>query len=107
TSSLTFNDEVGDFIQISAAAFGGSLVAGQTPGAAAPANFFFTSAAGAVEGINSAAPIGTSAFYYDNTGGGLYFDRDGGGAGTTYTRFVQLSPVPQFGVFGFAIQIIA
>ncbi|NJM27917.1 MAG: calcium-binding protein, partial [Pseudanabaena sp. RU_4_16] len=88
-------------------AFGGSLVAGQTPGAAAPANFFFTSAAGAVEGINSAAPIGTSAFYYDNTGGGLYFDRDGGGAGTTYTRFVQLSPVPQFGVFGFAIQIIA
>ncbi len=99
----------GDFIQISAAAFGGSLIPGQTNGAAAPTNFFFTRNAGGVEGINSTAPIATSAFYYDRTGGGLYFDRDGGGLGNTYTRFAQLSPVPSSsnGVFGNSIQIIA
>jgi Ca2+-binding RTX toxin-like protein len=96
-----------DFIQISAAAFGGSLVAGQTASGAAPTRFFFARNTGGVEGINSTAPIGTSAFYYDRTGGGLYFDRDGGGVSTTYTRFVQLSPTPAAGVFGTSIQIIA
>jgi Ca2+-binding RTX toxin-like protein len=104
-----FNNEGGDFIQISAAAFGGSLVAGQTSGKAAPNNFFFASNTGGVEGINSTAPTGTSAFYYDKTGGGLYFDRDGGGTASTYTRFLQLSPVPAFNnaISGFVIQIIA
>jgi Ca2+-binding RTX toxin-like protein len=98
-----------EFIQISAAAFGGSLVAGQTQGAAAPANFFFSRNAGGVEGVNSTAPTGTSAFYYDTSGGGLYFDRDGGGTASTYTRFLQLSPVPinNNGIFGNSIQIIA
>ncbi len=86
-----------DRILISASGFGGSLVAGQTAGAAAPANFFFAAPTpGGVEGQNAiAAPIGTSAFYYDNAGGGLYFDRDGGGTGTTFTQVAQIAP--QFG----------
>ncbi|WP_019500172.1 calcium-binding protein [Pseudanabaena sp. PCC 6802] len=98
-----------DFIQVSAAAFRGSLVAGQKAGAAAPANFFFASGAGGVEGINSAAPIGTSAFFYDTVGGGVYFDQDGGGTGTRYVQFIQLSPVPApgFRVGPACIQIIA
>jgi Ca2+-binding RTX toxin-like protein len=98
-----FEGTAEDFIQISAAAFGGSLVPGQT----APANFFLIRAAGGVEGVNSTAPIGTSAFFYDTTGGGLYFDRDGGGTGTRYVQFAQLSPVPTPGVVNGSFQIIA
>jgi hypothetical protein len=45
-------------------------------------------------GVNAATPIGISTFGYDTNGGGLYFDRDGGGTGTTYELFAQLSPVP-------------
>jgi Ca2+-binding RTX toxin-like protein len=85
-----------DRILVSAAGFGGSLIAGQKAGAKAPTNFFFTSGAGGVEEQNAtAAPIGTSAFYYDKTGGGLYFDQDGGGTGKTFTQVAQITP--QFG----------
>jgi Ca2+-binding RTX toxin-like protein len=86
----------GDQIQISAAAFGGSLVAGQTgsPFPVLPFNFGLVVVAGALEGINAATPIGISTVGYDSTNGGLYFDRDGGGLGTTFERFAQLSPVP-------------
>ncbi|WP_019503042.1 calcium-binding protein [Pseudanabaena sp. PCC 6802] len=85
-----------DRILISAAGFGGSLIAGQKASAAAPASFFFTLGAGGVEGQNApAANIGTSTFFYDTVGGGLYFDRDGGGTGTTFTQVAQVTP--QFG----------
>ncbi|WP_019500737.1 calcium-binding protein [Pseudanabaena sp. PCC 6802] len=91
----------GDQIQISAAAFGGSLVAGQTgvlfPAIPAlPVNFGLVVTAGALEGINAPTPIGISTVGYDSANGGLYFDRDGGGLGTTFERFAQLSPVPGF-----------
>ncbi len=94
TDFRDFDD--GDSIRISAAAFGGSLVAGQT-GAFAPAvglNFGFRTVAGSLEGINAATPIGISTVGYDSVNGGLYFDLDGGGTGTNYVRFAQLSPVP-------------
>ncbi|WP_019500740.1 calcium-binding protein [Pseudanabaena sp. PCC 6802] len=86
----------GDIIEISASAFGGSLVAGQA-GAFAPAlpgQFGFRAVAGGLTGINAATPIGISTIGYDTNGGGLYFDQDGGGLGTTYVQFAQLSPVP-------------
>jgi Ca2+-binding RTX toxin-like protein len=85
----------GDFdrILISAAGFGGSLIAGQKAPGAAPASFFFSAVAGGVEGQNAAAAaIGTSAFYYDTVGGGLYFDRDGAGTGTRLTQVAQVTP---------------
>ncbi len=85
-----------DIIQLSAGGFGGSLVAGQT-GAAAPAlpaQFGFLAVAGGLTGINAPTGIGISTVGYDLLGGGLYFDRDGGGTGTTYELFAQLSPVP-------------
>jgi Ca2+-binding RTX toxin-like protein len=82
-----------DIIEVSAAAFGGSLVAGQTGGVG---QFIFIPAPGAAPADASVLglPVGTSAFYYDINGGGLYFDRDGGGAGTGFVQFAQLSPVP-------------
>ncbi len=85
-----------DIIQLSAGGFGGSLVAGQT-GAAAPAlpnQFGFLAVAGGLTGINATTGIGISTVGYDNLGGGLYFDLDGGGTGTTFELFAQLSPVP-------------
>jgi Ca2+-binding RTX toxin-like protein len=92
----------GDRIQISAAAFGGSLVAGQF-GAFAPVlpgqfGFFAPLPGGSLEGINAPTPIGISTVGYDRLNGGIYFDLDGGGLGTTFERFAQLSPVP--GVLG-------
>jgi Ca2+-binding RTX toxin-like protein len=81
-----YNFPQGDRIQISAAAFGGSLIAGGL--------FGLQNVAGALEGANAATPIGISTVGYDFLGGGLYFDRDGGGLGTTFERFAQLSPVP-------------
>lgn len=86
----------GDSIRISAAAFGGSLVAGQTGAInpALPAQFGFRTVAGSLEGVNAATPIGISTVGYDSINGGLYFDLDGGGLGTNYVRFAQLSPVP-------------
>jgi Ca2+-binding RTX toxin-like protein len=82
-----------DIIQVSASAFGGSLVAGQTGGVG---QFIFIPVPGAAPADASVlgVPVGTSAFYYDFSGGGLYFDRDGGGAGTGFVQFAQLSPVP-------------
>jgi Ca2+-binding RTX toxin-like protein len=84
-----------DRISISAKGFGGSLIPGQlgSGGASvAPLFFFFTASViiGSVEGINSVAAVGTSAFFYDVFGGGLYFDQDGGGTGTTYTQVAQV-----------------
>jgi hypothetical protein len=85
-----------DRILVSAAGFGGSLIAGQKASAAAPPSFFFTLGAGGIEGQNApAGNIGTSTFYYDTVGGGLYFDRDGGGSGTRFTQVAQVTP--QFG----------
>ncbi len=84
-----------DRILISAAGFGGSLIAGQKAIDPAPASFFLSTGAGGVEGQNSPAPIGTSSFYYDNAGGGLYYDQDGGGTGTRFTQVAQVAP--QFG----------
>jgi Ca2+-binding RTX toxin-like protein len=82
-----------DRILISAAGFGGSLIAGQNAGGAAPASFFLTTGTNGVEGQNApAANIGTSTFFYDTVGGGLYFDRDGGGTGTTFTKVAQITP---------------
>jgi Ca2+-binding RTX toxin-like protein len=89
----------GDRLQISASGFGGSLIAGQT-GSAVPvfgANFGFTEGAGGVGGLNATTTLGVSSIYYDNTGGGLYFDRDGAGTGAVYELFAALSPAPQLG----------
>ncbi len=81
-----------DTIRVSASAFGGSLVAGQNVSGPAPTSFYFTTGTGSVEGFNSAAAVGTSEFYYDVIGGGLYFDQDGGGTGTTFTQIAQVTP---------------
>jgi Ca2+-binding RTX toxin-like protein len=89
----------GDRLQISASGFGGNLFAGQT-GAFNPvfgANFGFREGAGGVDGLNAATTIGIGSIYYDNTGGGLYFDRDGAGTGSFYEMFAMLSPAPQLG----------
>jgi Ca2+-binding RTX toxin-like protein len=88
-----------DVVEISAAGFGGTLIAGQVfaaPGAGVlGVNFEHDDGAGAP---GSAAALGytlgISSFYYDNLGGGLYFDRDGAGLGTDFVLFAQLSPVP-------------
>jgi Ca2+-binding RTX toxin-like protein len=82
-----------DRILISASGFGGSLIAGQTAPGAAPTSFFVSSGTGGVEGQNAAAaPIGTSAFYYDTSAGGLYYDQDGAGTGKTFTQVAQIAP---------------
>jgi Ca2+-binding RTX toxin-like protein len=88
-----------DVVEISAAGFGGTLIAGQifaAPGAGViNVNFEHDDGAGAPA---SAAvlgySLGISSFYYDNLGGGLYFDRDGAGLGTDWVQFAQLSPTP-------------
>ncbi len=88
-----------DLVEISAGAFGGTLIAGQTRAAAGfgvfGVNFELDDFAGAPA---SAAilgySLGISSFYYDNLGGGLYFDRDGAGLGTGWVQFAQLSPTP-------------
>jgi hypothetical protein len=86
-----------DTLQVSAAAFGGSLVPGQRGSGAAPTSFFFSTAAGSVEGQNAdvvGAPIGTSTFYYDESpgagGGGLYYDQDGAGTARVFTKIAQI-----------------
>ncbi|WP_026103341.1 calcium-binding protein [Pseudanabaena sp. PCC 6802] len=85
-----------DRILISASGFGGSLIPNQRAVlVTAPAGFFGTLGAGGVEGQNATNAIGTSAFYYDTVGGGLYYDQDGGGTGKTYTQVAQITP--QFG----------
>jgi Ca2+-binding RTX toxin-like protein len=89
----------GDRLQISASGFGGSLIAGQT-GSGAPvfgANFGFTEGAGGAEGLNATTTLGVASIFYDTTGGGLYFDRDGAGTGSFYEMFAMLSPAPQLG----------
>lgn len=88
----------GDRLSISAAAFGGSLIAGQA-GSVAPAlgaNFGFQQSLGSLAGLNATTPIGISTVGYDSNGGGLYFDVDGGGA-ATFQLFAQLSPAPTLG----------
>jgi Ca2+-binding RTX toxin-like protein len=95
TDHRGFLPPVGEFdvIQISAAAFGGSLVAGQT---GAATEYFLIGQIGAPPADASAfgIAVGVSAFYNDLRGGGLYFDRDGGGTGTGFVQFAQFSPVP-------------
>jgi Ca2+-binding RTX toxin-like protein len=105
-----FDFTTDNFIQVSAAAFGGSLIAGQTPTftglGVLPTNFEVTSSAGSVEGQNSLGTIGISSFYYDNTGGGLFFDQDGGGTGESYTKIAQIGP-NFFSFTAFSIEIVA
>jgi Ca2+-binding RTX toxin-like protein len=88
-----------DVAEISAAGFGGTLIAGQVfaaPGAGVlGVNFEHTDGAGAPASAAALGyTLGISSFYYDNLGGGLYFDRDGAGLGTDFVLFAQLSPVP-------------
>jgi Ca2+-binding RTX toxin-like protein len=102
----------GDTIQISASGFGGSLIPGQTADGfpAFGKNFGFKYDFGGVEGTNATTTLGISSFYYDVTGGGLYFDLDGAGTGAFYERFAQLSPAPAFQnspAVGGQIEIIA
>ncbi len=96
-----------DRVQISASGFGGSLIPGQTASInpVFGPNYGYSVGAGGVEGLNATTTLGISNFYYDHTGGGLYFDRDGAGTGAFYERFAQISPVPQF--FNNVIEIIA
>ncbi|WP_019502790.1 calcium-binding protein [Pseudanabaena sp. PCC 6802] len=96
--AFTFTSGVIDVVQISAAAFGGSLVAGQDRSGTAPTSFFFSTNSGSVEGQNAdvvGAPIGTSSFYYDTNKGGLYYDQDGAGTAKLFTKIAQI----QFAVF--------
>ncbi|WP_019500739.1 calcium-binding protein [Pseudanabaena sp. PCC 6802] len=88
-----------DVVEISAAGFGGTLIAGQVfanPGAGVlGVNFEHDDGAGAPASAAALGySLGISSFYYDNLGGGLYFDRDGAGLGTDWVLFAQLSPVP-------------
>jgi Ca2+-binding RTX toxin-like protein len=88
-----------DVVEISAAGFGGTLIAGQVfaaPGAGVlGVNFEHDDGAGAPASAAALGySLGISSFYYDNLGGGLYFDRDGAGLGTDWVLFAQLSPTP-------------
>jgi Ca2+-binding RTX toxin-like protein len=83
-----------DVVEISAAAFGGSLIPGQN-GASSPGlvgEFQYLDEDGAPPS-NATSPIGISSFYWDQIGYGLYFDRDGGGTGTFYVQFAKLIPL--------------
>jgi Ca2+-binding RTX toxin-like protein len=86
---------IGDRIEISAKAFGGSLIA-NTDGNISTSNGFFVELTGSGVPSISTAPIGTSEVYYDSGFGGLYFDRDGAGTGTGFVQFAKFSPVPGF-----------
>lgn len=86
---------LGDRIEISAKAFGGSLIPNTNGNISNSGGFFVQLAGNGVPAI-STAPIGTSEIYYDEGGGGLYFDRDGAGTGTGFEQFAQLLPVPGF-----------
>jgi Ca2+-binding RTX toxin-like protein len=91
-----------DLVEVSAAAFGGSLIAGQIRAAAGAGvlgvNFELDDFAGAPASAASLGySFGISSFYYDNLGGGLYFDRDGAGLGAEWVQFAQLSPAPSVG----------
>jgi Ca2+-binding RTX toxin-like protein len=66
-----------DIIDISAAGFGGGLVAG-----ALDASQFF---------VGTAASDANDLFIYDNTTGALYFDQDGNNAGFTQVEIVGLA----------------
>jgi Ca2+-binding RTX toxin-like protein len=88
-----------DIVEISAAGFGGALGAGQIfapPGTGVlGVNFEHRDGAGAPASAAALLySLGLPSFYYDNLGGGLYFDRDGAGLGTDFVLFAQLSPVP-------------
>lgn len=79
-----------DVIQISASAFGASLVAGGLPGT----NFSVSVGIGQPN-PNLVVPIGIAAFYFDlSNGGGVYIDRDGGGTGTSFVKFARLLDLP-------------
>jgi Ca2+-binding RTX toxin-like protein len=95
TDHRGFLPPVGEFdvIQISAAAFGGSLVAGQT-GAATEYSLIILPGVPPADASALGVAVGISSFSYDGVGGGLYFDRDGGGSGTGFVQFAQFSPVP-------------
>jgi Ca2+-binding RTX toxin-like protein len=83
-----------DVIQISASAFGGGLVAGGAPGT----NFSISVGIGQPN-PNLVVPTGIAAFYFDlSNGGGVYFDRDGGGTGTSFVKFARLLDLPLISV---------
>jgi Ca2+-binding RTX toxin-like protein len=79
-----------DIIQISASGFGGGLVAGGLFGT----NFSVSIGIGQPN-PNLVVPVGIAAFYFDlSNGGGVYFDRDGGGTGTNFVKFARLLDLP-------------
>ncbi|MFN6487025.1 calcium-binding protein [Nostoc sp. DedQUE02] len=89
TDTFTFNtynqsvdslydfDTTGELIQVSAAGFGGGLVAG-------------TVSAGQFT-INSGATTDAQRFIYNNSTGQLFFDKDGSGAAFIQVQFAQLN----------------
>jgi Ca2+-binding RTX toxin-like protein len=104
----------GDQFRITASGFGGTLFAGGnvvTPG------FFSTFAAAYYFSFIGAPPAdaftlgfaptafatGLSVFYYDLTGGGLYFDADGGATGVGFVKVAELDPAPIAGNQPFAV----
>jgi Ca2+-binding RTX toxin-like protein len=86
---------IGDRIEISAKAFGGSLIPNANGTISDSGGFFLEPSVNGAPSIPN-APIGTSEIYYDASGGGLYFDRDGAGTGTGFVQFAQFLPVPGF-----------
>ena len=78
-SSDTITDfaHASDIIAISAAGFGGGLVAG-----ALDISQFV---------VGTAATTASELFIYDDTSGALYFDQDGSGSGFTQVEIVGLS----------------
>jgi serralysin len=83
-----------DKIVISAAGFGGSLVAGL----ALNSRQIFTVSSG----LGSAATNSSQRFIYNSNTGGLFFDADGSGAGLS-SQFATLSSNLKFSVADFAI----
>jgi Ca2+-binding RTX toxin-like protein len=79
-----------DVIQISAAAFGGGLIAGGQP----VANFSISVGLGQPN-PGLVVATGIPAFYFDlSNGGGVYFDLDGGSTGTSFVKFARLLDLP-------------
>jgi Ca2+-binding RTX toxin-like protein len=70
-------DTTGELIQVSAAGFGGGLVAGTLLASQ------FT--------IGSGATTDAQRFIYDSSTGGLFFDKDGSGGAFTQVQFAQLN----------------
>jgi Ca2+-binding RTX toxin-like protein len=87
--SITNFTHASDIIAISAAGFGGGLVAG-----ALDASQFV---------VGSVALDANDLLIYDNTSGSVYFDQDGNGAAFTQVEIVGLASHPTLSASDFAI----